>query len=222
LNDNLADDPVFNHATRVRCKPEEADDLIEKSITQYRAKSIPPCIYVSPLTSPEDFDDRLVAKGFREWDRMDVLEYVGREHPSNEGDMEVRKVGLESIEDWVSIFTQSFEVPISQTHEYMVKSRPLFPSSDIDFLLAYVNGKAAGCVALYSKNRVGGIYSLGTLTGFRGIGVASSMITAATRRSEERHNDTLILQALRQNRLAEFYSKNSFKKTYTKRIYILE
>ncbi|MEE9585720.1 MAG: hypothetical protein V3W09_02345, partial [Nitrososphaerales archaeon] len=105
MNDNLADDPVFNHVTRVRCKPEESDDLIEKTIIQYRERSIPPCFYVSPLTSPADFDDRLVAKEFREWDRMDVMESVGREHPSNEGDMEVRKVGLESMEDWVSIFT---------------------------------------------------------------------------------------------------------------------
>ncbi|MFQ6134195.1 MAG: GNAT family N-acetyltransferase [Nitrososphaerales archaeon] len=221
LNENLADDPVFNHATRVRCEPQEADDLIGRTISQFREKSIPPCFYVSPFTSPEDFGERLGDKGFREWDRMDVMEYVGGEPPSYEGDLEIHRVGLESMKIWTSVFTESFEIPLSQAQEYVKRSRHLFPRSDTDFILTYVDGKVAGCAALYSKNRVGGVYSLGILAEFRRMGVASNMLKAAVRLSEERHNDTLILQALRQDGLEEFYSRNSFEKAYTKSIYIL-
>ncbi len=222
LNGELSDDSLFNHITRVRCKTEEADDIIEQTILRFGEKSIPPCFYVSPLTSPEDFGERLEDKGFRQWDKMDVMEYLGEEPDLQEGDVEVRRVDSESINLWTAVYAESFEVSKSQTQEYTKRTGLAFLRSDTDFFLAFVDGKVAGCASLYSKDRVGGIYFLGILAEFRRRGIASKLLKVVAKRSEERHNTSLILQTLRQSGLKEFYSKNRFKKTYTKSIYILK
>ncbi len=220
LNENLADDPLFNHVTRIRCEPTKVEALVGEAVSLFREHGTPPSFYVTPLTYPEDLDKVLRKKGFKEWGKMDVRQHIGDVSAPSGRRVEIRLVDAETINTWVNVFTESFEIPPSQAQEYLKRSKTIITRSDTDFLLAYVNGKTAGCIALYSKNRVGGGYCLGTLHEFRRRGVASSLLEAIVERSTERGNDALILQALRQDRLEEFYSENSFGMIYTKSIYI--
>ena len=124
----------------------------------------------------------------------------------------------------ITHYSWEFDIPLSQVQEYTVRTRVLFPRSDIDFYIAYVQGKAVGCAALYSKNNVGGIYALGILKEFRDQGVASDMINAIVKRSKERKNDSLILQFLMKDKdnLESLYRENGFENVYSKTIYLLK
>ena len=222
INEKLADDPLYNHATSINCTSQEAVEVLNRVASQFRRKRITQCFYLSPLTSPSEFKGVLEDNGFKEWDQLDVMEYVGTEPDLEEDNIMVRRVGMEAMKKWVRIFASSFEIPLSQVQEYSVRNRLLFPRSDIDFYIAYISGKAAGCAALYSKNSVGGIYILGSLKEFRNRGVASSILKAAVTRSKERNNDSLILQFLQKDALVSFYRNNGFKKVYSKTIYRLK
>lgn len=222
LNENLADDPLFNHVTRIKCELEKVETLVDEAVSLFREHGTTPSFYVTPLTYLEDFDKILKEKGFEEWDKMDVMQYAGDAPLPFERSVEIRRVDIETMNTWVKVYTESFNINMSQTQEYLKRGAAIVTRSDTDFLLAYVKGEEAGCIALYSKNGVGGLYSLGTLPKFRRIGVATSLLKAAINCSQERRNDTLILQVLRQTGLTRLYSKNNFKRIYTKTIYILK
>ncbi len=223
FNKGLADDPIFNHATSVRCLPEEADDLIERTVSKFKEKNIPPCFYVSPLTSPKNFSKRLEDNGFIEWDRLIVMEFVRGETRLSKPKLDTRIASdIKSMNVWINVFKESFNIGISQTQAYMSRVRHIFSRSDTNFFLAYIDHKAIGCVALHSKNGVGGLYSLGIIPQYRRRGVATGILSTLTKYSESRHNNSLILQSLQQDRLEEFYCKNGFNKTFLKRIYLLQ
>jgi|TARA_B100000315_G_scaffold131114_1_gene120687 ribosomal protein S18 acetylase RimI-like enzyme len=222
INEKLVDDPLYNHATSINCASQEAVAVLNRVASKFRRKKIIQCFYLSPLTSPIDFKRVLEDNGFKEWDQLNIMEYVGPESDFEDDNILVRRVGMEAIKKWIRIFSSSFEIPLSQVQEYSVRNRFLFPRSDIDFYLAYIGGKAAGCAALYSNNSVGGIYVLGSLKEFRNRGIVSSILKAAVTRSKERNNDSLILQFLQKDDLESFYRNNGFKKVYSKKVYRLK
>ena len=222
INEKFANDPLYNHATGINCASQEADEVLNRVSSRFRRKRITQCFFFTPLTSPRNFKETLENNGFKDWDQLDVMEYTGTETDLQNNNILVRRVGMESLKKWVRIFASSFEIPLSQVQEYTVRNRLLFPRSDIDFYIAYIRGKAAGCAALYSKNDIGYIYALGTLKEFRNRGVASDILKTAVTRSKERNNDSLILQFLQKDGLESFYRENGFKKVYSKTIYLLK
>ena len=222
INEKLANDPLYNHATGINCASQEAIEVLNRVASRFRRKRITQCFFFTPLTSPSNFNEILENNGFKNWDQLEVMEYVGTKTDLKDNNIPVRRVGMESMKKWVRIFASSFEVPLSQVQEHTIRNRLLFPRSDIDFYIAYIRGKAAGCVSLYSKNNVGGIYALGTLKEFRNQGVASSLLKAIEDRSKERNNNSLILQSLQKDGLESFYKENGFDKVYSKTIYLLK
>lgn len=222
INEKMADDPLLNHASEINCESIEAARVLNKVASHFRRKRISQCFYISPFTSPSDFEETLQNNGFKLWDQLDVMEYSNVTKDLKIDNVTVKRVGMESMKVWIRIFASSFGITLSQIQEYSLRSRSLFRRSDIDFYLAYIRGKAVGCAILYSKDGIGGIYFLGTLKEFRDHGVSSSILKAISQRSQELNNDSLILQVLKQDNLEKFYKKNGFKKSYSKQIYYLK
>lgn len=222
INEKMADDPLLNHVTEIDCESNEATAVLNKAASRFRRKRISQCFYITPLTSPSDFGETLESNGFKVWDQLDVMEYSGLTKDLEIENVIVRRIGMESMKIWIRIFASSFGISLSQVQEYSLRSRNLFPRSDIDFYLAYIRGKAVGCATLYSKNGIGGIYFLGTLKEFREKGVSSAILKTISQRSKERNNNSLILQVLKKDDLDRFYKKNGFKKSYSKQIYYLK
>jgi|TARA_B100001971_G_scaffold208013_1_gene229102 N-acetylglutamate synthase-like GNAT family acetyltransferase len=222
INEKLANDTLYNHATGINCSSPEAAEVLHRVASRFRRKRISQCFFFTPLTSPSDFKEILENNGFKNWDYLHVMEYTGPKTDLQENTILVKRVGMESLKKWIRIFSNSFDIPLSQIQEYTVRNRVLFTRSDIDFYIAYIKGKAAGCAALYSKNNVGGIYALGTLKEFRNQGAASGILNAVVKRSKERKNNSLILQFLMKDNLESFYLDNGFKKVYSKTIYLLK
>jgi ribosomal protein S18 acetylase RimI-like enzyme len=152
---------------------------------------------------------------------MDVMEYKGM-NKTETTPVKTRRVGVELLPVWIQIFAESFEVSSSQAEEYLSRGRHLLRFTNTELLLAEIDSEVAGCVALYSKDRIGGIYFIATLPRFRRRGVASALLSAAVSRSIAHGNYSTILQTLRQSNLAKFYNKNDFDRRYSKEIYILE
>jgi|TARA_B100001964_G_scaffold174704_1_gene192383 GNAT superfamily N-acetyltransferase len=224
INENFANDILYNHATSINCSAQEAVEVLHRVASRFRRKRITQCFFFTPLTSPSDFKEILENNGFKDLGHLHVMEYTGLETNLQENNILTKRVGMGAMKKWVRIFTNSFDIPLSQVQEHTVRNRILFPRSDIEFYIAYIRGKAAGCAALYSKNNVGGIYALGTLKEFRNQGVASSILNTIVKRSKELKNDSLILQFLMKDKdnLESLYRENGFENVYSKTIYLLK
>ena len=222
INEKMADDPLLNHASEINCESDNASIVLDRVASRFRRKRISQCFYISPFTSPKNFEEILQNNGFKMWDKLDVMEYSNEPKDLNIENIIIKRVGMESLKSWIRVFSGSFGISLSQIQEYSLRSRILFPRSDIDFYLAFIRGKAVGCATLYSKDSIGGIYFLGTLKEYRDIGVSSIILKAISQRSQERNNNSLILQVLQKDELTKFYKKNGFKKCYSKKIYLLK
>jgi ribosomal protein S18 acetylase RimI-like enzyme len=222
INQGLRDDPLFNHTTKVKCKTEEIKHILDESIPLFRKRNVSPCFFVSTLINQSNFEQELIDRGFNKFDIMDVLEKVGGTSFDVQGDIKVELIDSELLNTWISIFTNSFMIPNDQSYEYKRRINNLTGRPDIDFFLANLNKKPVGCAALFSKNKIGGIYSLGTLKEFRKKGVASKLIEYVIKSSESRNNEYHILQTLGQDSSTDFYLKNNFKIAYSKKIYVLK
>ena len=74
----------------------------------------------------------------------------------------------------------------------------------------------AGCVALYAKNGMTGLYCLGIVSKMRRKGIAASILKDAIALSEN-----LFLQTLGSEQLLGLYEKAGFAVAYTKEIYVI-
>ncbi len=223
INEMLSDDPLPNHTTRINCDIEAVADLLDRVVLEYQTRGIRPCIYISPLTHPKNLKATLQDIGFREWDQLCVMEFVGAAgveapEPSN---LVVQRIGRDLLDSWIQIFAESFVVIPPQVEEYSARARHLPLNGAVELFMANLGGEPAGCAALYSKNGVGGVYSVGTLPRFRRMGVATALLKAVVQRSKALGNSSTILQVFSETGPVNLYRHNGFELRYPKSIYLL-
>jgi ribosomal protein S18 acetylase RimI-like enzyme len=66
-----------------------------------------------------------------------------------------------------------------------------------------------------------GLYCLGTLSPFRGQGIAKNMIKKSLRVARQENLDFLFLQTFNKEGLIKFYKRMGFQIAYNKKIYVL-
>ncbi|MCL4435274.1 MAG: GNAT family N-acetyltransferase [Thaumarchaeota archaeon] len=223
INEALADDPLPNHATRINCSTEAVAELLDRVVLEYQTRNIRPCIFISPLTHPQNLKTTLQDIGFRERNQLHVMEFAGADRiktpePSN---MIVQRIGAELLDLWIQIFAESFMVIPPQIKEYSARAQHLPLDGEVELFIASLSGEPAGCAALYSKNGVGGVYSVGTLPKFRRRGVATALLKTVVQRSKALGNNSTILQVFSEEGPVTLYRHNGFELRYSKNIYIL-
>ncbi len=223
VNEVFADDPLPNHVTRIRCDAGAVAELIDKVVVEYQTRGIRPCLFVSPFTYPKDLQAMLQNIGFRKWNELCVMQFVNDYGEVPEAsDVIVHRIGAGQVDLWVRIFAESFAVMHYQNKEYLARAQQLPLQTKVELFLADLDGEPAGCAALYTKNGVGGIYSVGTLPKFRKRGVATALLKTAVQKSKTFGNHWTILQVFREGGPVDFYSHNGFELKYVKSIYILD
>ena len=223
INEALDDDPLPNHATRINCDAEAVAELLDRVVLEYQTKGIRPCLFISPLTYPKNLRATLQDIGFREWNQLCVMEFAGADgvkapEPSN---LVIQRIGSDLLDLWVQIFAESFMVIPPQIKEYSARARHLPLHGEVELFLASLGGEPAGCAALYSRNGVGGVYSVGTLPEFRRRGVATALLKVIVQRSKALGNSSTILQVFSEVGPVSLYQHNGFELRYSKSIYLL-
>ncbi|MBI2184490.1 MAG: GNAT family N-acetyltransferase [Thaumarchaeota archaeon] len=218
-NNSFQGDPVFNHATRIVCGLDEAEKLVKAVSTKFRSVGVQPCFYVSPLTRPAELGGLLVDKGLHLFDEMQIMSFEGKAEDVNP-EITVRKVGASSVSTWAKIYIESFEIPASWETEVRARCAVLAVNPLVNLYVARLGGQDVGCLALYSHDRVGGVYCAGTLPAWRRGGVGSTLLRKAVADSEALGNEILCLQTLGQDRLEGFYGLNGFRTVFMRSIYL--
>ena len=96
---------------------------------------------------------------------------------------------------------------------------------ELTLLMSYIkynyNKMPSGCVALFNRYNLMGLYCLGTLSPFRGQGIAKNMIKKSLRVARQENLDFLFLQTFDKEGLIKFYKRMGFQIAYNKKIYVL-
>lgn len=216
-NDDF-DEPAFNHVTHILAEEGEVEGLIRKVTEHYRSRRLTPFFYVSPLTRPPTFAQSLESMGFMKYDTMAIMKLEGHEPSKNRG-VQVREMNKGTLDAWADAFIRAFYSDPNLVTKVKRPVEKIFTDPHAKLYVAYVDNRPVGTVALYSLNKVGGAYCLGTLPEYRGRGIATALLQTVISESSMQGNEFLCLQVMKQDRVERFYTSKGFRVAFRRTIY---
>ena len=177
------------------------------------SRGVPPTVLV--FDSCERGINDLLAAGYRVVDTMSVLVSKGAISNGHVGESAVRPSS--SAGPWVRTYLDAFYGDRALEASVTPIVRRLLRGRVATLLEARIEGRVAGVLAMFRTRGVAGVYCLGTVSEFRGAGVATGLLAKAKEIAgvEGRH---LILQSLASDGAGPFYSRRGFSALYTKKM----
>jgi GNAT superfamily N-acetyltransferase len=198
--------------------PEDAVEAIEREFAKRKRSN--PCVVVEEGSPWDKVRSSLSKRGYAIADRMLVMEARGKAMTPPNPEVEVTMVSPRSkgkeLQEWTRVYLQAFygDQRLGDTVSRIM--RKAVKDKKVTLILARVGKEAAGCAALYrSAGAVAGAYCIGTAPGFRGRGVAATMV-ARMRDLAKGEKRRLVLQTLASDSAEGFYLKQGFRRAYTK------
>jgi len=208
------DIPSFrlNHAADIDVSEEGFDSLLNATSDYFLSKGVLSFGFrVSPLTRPKSFVSLLRDHGFERQDEDSVMVFTG-ERP---GDRTGKAVDIREIEESdIDVFSQVSVTAYEMPSEWKQGFDRLFSHrmrAGGRHYLAYVDGVPVGTCALLSSMRTGGIFSVGTIKGHRGRGIAAAMTLRAVRDSFDEGNTLHTLQTEMGGNPERLYQRMGFE-----------
>lgn len=220
INEKFRGDYFYNRLCNLaNCKNMEPA-IIDESRRLLLEKGLNCYVYVQHFD--KELENILLKKGFSLLDTMEVLisSNFNKITEYNNPKIHVTKIDLNSISTWIDVFCRSFKVPdwrseVERTIKTYFKEMTLL----VSYLETNDERIPGGCVALFNNNNLMGVYCLGTVSSFRGKGLAKIMIKTSLSIARAQGLDSLFLQTFDKDGLSGFYKKLGFDVIYEKRIY---
>jgi len=219
-NEKLVGDYFFNRLNPFVC--ENAMSVIKQAANVCLRKGMDCYVYTHDKNTY--VQNCLSAAGFKWIDTMETLRAESERIEFDNEKIDVVRVDLRSIPSWVDAFCKSFDVLEWKSE---IKEKIDLHFNKMILLLSYFrvgnsSVKPAGCAALFSNQGLMGLYCLGTISNFRGRGVAKKMIGVSFRIAQQQRMDPLFLQTFTNEGLFPLYKKLGFRFVYRKRVYALK
>ncbi len=197
-------------------------EVLRKAECRFFKRAMNCYVYVHEKNT--EIQHTLLLAGFSKIDKMDVMALEpqpDREDLARTAGLSIHRVGYLEIPIWVSLFRESFEIPGLQTE--IQRTIELH----FDKLILLISAVASdewpldpgGCCALLADQGILGLYCLGTVPKFRGIGLTRKMMAWGLQYAAINRLDCLFLQTFESQNLFAFYSKFGFRLAYKKRVY---
>lgn len=212
-NSVMLDDPFFNRVTDISCK--EFCKMLDAAESEFAKRKVRPFVY---CISDERLRKELHKRGFVLFDIMSVLLYEGRYKVKYSGDISIEKASRNKIEEWIDVYCSSFD---SEKWRDEIALRVSNSFDRLQLYTAYVKNSPTGCVALFEKNSLLGLYCLGTLAKYRSMGIATALIAISADTAKEKGLQ-LFLQTFKADGFINYYVKRGFTQIYTKEVYTKE
>jgi len=229
VNEKLTGDYFFNRLNPFVC--EDISDIIENAARICLRRRMDCYVHVHDTNT--DVQNSLLEAGFQWIDTMHVLraDWDKVEHDDiyesdkcDDSKIHVVRAVLRSASDWVDAFCRSFDV---LEWKSVVKEKIDLHFKKLILLLSYFRinntyAELAGCAALFANHGIMGLYCLGTISNFRGRGLAKKMIGVSLQIAQQEQLDFLFLQTFTNEGLFLLYKKLGFRSVYKKRVYALK
>ncbi len=224
-NPKFLDDPLFNHVTGINVKAKDVNLFIENILGEFRRRSIfQPAFYVSSLSRPRNTANILEIKGFRLYDLMYIMSLKSRLKASSEKinrKLVIEHVNKDTIKSWALVYAKAFNIEGDALPVIIECSQNALASKSTTLYIGYLKKEPVAVGALYSQDRISGIYCLGTLESHRGGGIASTIISRLIDDSFDLGSKDVCLQTLHNDGVKDFYLKRGFSIDLTRKIYTI-
>jgi GNAT superfamily N-acetyltransferase len=211
------DEGFFNRAGFVKV-PSDAEGTLELIEKEFERRGRAPNIFVRQDRNHPRLLRALAGEGYRIADQMAVM---GVGTPSLTVNHEVKiEVGLGGrLEDWATTYLMAFYGEESQLKVVMRILGSISEAKEVSLMLARLNDRPVGCLALFKSDKICGVYCVGTHPDFRKMGVASTLLDLS-RSLAAREGRKLILQTILSDSLESFYLKLGFTRLYLKDVFV--
>jgi GNAT superfamily N-acetyltransferase len=207
------EEPLFNHAVLIDPDlPEQP--FIDNALASFAEAGTQPSFFVirTPLFAP--LNRTLRGSGFSVLEKMYVL--AADPTPANE------PIGVSfdvepDLRSWASVYLNSFYG--DQGLQPCVERATRMAAKDkaVSLVLVRRGKEALGGMALYRSENILGVYCVGTLPRHRRTGVASSLLSFASRIARD-EGLSLVLQTFSEDGVEGFYAKRGFGRIYEKEV----
>ena len=213
------DDILFNHLENIKLDKLKNNDEIFEYIKKSEKLKINPCVFISPLTEPDNLKNLLIKIGFKQSDKILVMR--NRNHNFKyDIRFKLTNVNKNTLEDWINCYMKSFEISEKFRNKLNNIINNIYQNKKNKFFLSTLDNNIVGCLILFSDNKIGGIYCVGTNPEYRNIGVASFILNSTIKHSTQIGNTETILQTLLSDQLDIFYKKRQFEIEYYIDVYL--
>jgi len=189
-----------NHAALARTTPDRAEALLDRIIQHYQACGLQPTVAISPNCMPDDWPQRLQARGFKPYgDPEHFLALKDSWYaealpvPKN---IAVREIGLDGLPDFSRVMVAAYEMP----EEFVpVLAHNLTYINDLPGVhnyVAYVDGEPVGCMSLFSYAGYSALGSGGVLPGLRNTGAAIALAAQGYKDYRQDGSQTMTFQTV--------------------------
>jgi len=160
--------------------------------------------------------------GFTLLDTMQVLKYSDKKSEPDNDKIHVSMIDINSMPIWIDVFCRSFNV-IGWKSEVERIIKTYF--NELTLLVSYIEDNyrmiPVGCAALFNRYDLMGLYCLGTVSPYRGQGLAKEIIKVSSDIARQQKLGFLFLQTFSNEEFIHFYRKIGFEVMYEKKIYTL-
>jgi GNAT superfamily N-acetyltransferase len=206
----VLNDPFFNRVTDINCKEYRAMvECAENEFLKRNAKIFVQCL------SDKKLEDELLKKNFVLYDSMSVLLHEARYGLRCSPDVTNKRVERDGAEEWTGVCCRSFGWESLEQEMVQIVDKSF---DKLQFYLSYVKDSPAGCVALFDKNSILGLYCLGILPKYMKAGIRTALISLALDIARQ-NSLKLLVQSFSKGGLINYYVKRGFTQIYTKAIY---
>ena len=209
LTSSEFDEALFNRLGVVSSKLSETDtDEALARLGKRRESCV--AVYESSARAEGAFTGR----GYAIFDVMNVMR-MGKETILTNAEVAVSAAGARDLKDWSEVYLTAFYGSTELRRKVLKVVRGLAGRRDVTLLVARLEGKAVGVTALFRSPGVLGLYCLGTLPGYRGNGVARTLLAEAWELAKQEKR-ALVLQSLGSEETEPFYRRFGFELLYRK------
>ncbi|MBI2184363.1 MAG: GNAT family N-acetyltransferase [Thaumarchaeota archaeon] len=187
-----------NVVLRLRAKYADYFELIEKANELFAQQKLAYAWYESPTPKEKSVEETFLSKGLSNSGEQTYMIWEGKAPQKDRPKVETRIADASTVKLWAEVIYTSFGWPEDTKTgwtECMVKA--VKKDDSVRPILAYVDGKPAGGLLLYSNHKTGGIYEVGTHPDFRGRGVAAASVLRGVEESKNRGDRMLWLRTTR-------------------------
>lgn len=207
----------FNRAGFVGI-PRDARGTLEAIERAFEQRGRPPNVFVRQDQNHPRLLRVLADSRYRIADQMAVMEVEAPAFAVNkEVDLEVGVDGR--LEEWVDTYLVAFYGERSLSKSVVQVLSRVSRMGEVGLMLARLDDKPVGCLAMFRSDKVCGVYCVGTRPEYRKMNVASTMLDLA-RRMAANEGRRLILQTILSDSLERFYLRLGFKRLYLKDIFV--
>jgi len=207
------DVPIFvvNHVACVNVSEHGVERPLNRVTEYYSSRDFPyVCFRISPITHPKSLTSFLEGQGFEGKLDQSVMVLEGRQVDYLNPVVIIEEISESEIDEYIELFLTIFKVPV----ELKEGLRRMFVARmrrGDRFHLAFFEDKPVGIYDSSSLNRMGGIFSIGTLKEYRRRGIGTTLTSHSIMNSVNKGNDLHTLQADKGGYAERFYRRIGFE-----------